>query len=495
MSTLEIALERTANGRLTEECRAKVAERLREFLRKRSGFGRVRALCAIGARGVSLRVIKLPPTSRENFEQLLALQIEKELPLPPAELAWGYYPARNGQQQLSSTGGQELVVVAVKKEVVADYAGLLTGAGLNPAFTLSALAASSMCPQSDGPWAILDVGRNNSELIVFENSVPTTVRSLPWGGENITLTIAAHLGMGRDEAERLKLRLAADSESQPVEARRMREAMEAALKPLVALLRGNWSGSRLYLTGRTTSLKDMAPALTTIMGGGVVCEPAGLPGQQGQSAAISALQRSWGKNGRCPALVLEATGAKTTAARRAPSVRRWVLLALLLALGCFSLRYVEAIVRKPGLAQRLNQVSVSKEQLPGIDRELGFLQYLETNQPPYLNAIAVISDAAARGTRIDSLSLTRRGDISVRGTMGTAQQATEFRSKLIASGWFSNVVLEEQTPVANQQGKIQVRISARWAPSKLVKVPPPIQAPPAPTSNSKAAPVSRGARK
>jgi hypothetical protein len=90
---------------------------------------------------------------------------------------------------------------------------------------------------------------------------------------------------------------------------------------------------------------------------------------------------------------------------------------------------------------------------------LGFLQYLDTNQPPYLNAIAILAGAAAPGTRLESISMNRRGELSLRAKMQNPQQATDFRSKLIESGFFSTVVLEEQTPSPDRQ--IVIRMSAQ----------------------------------
>ena len=87
---LELALERMPSGGLTKACREKLIPRLQGFLRKEVWQPRFRAYCAIGARGVSLRRLTLPPTPKENLKRLLALQIESEFPLPPDALAWGY---------------------------------------------------------------------------------------------------------------------------------------------------------------------------------------------------------------------------------------------------------------------------------------------------------------------------------------------------------------------------------------------------------------------
>ena len=97
-----------------------------------------------------------------NFQQLLRLQIESEFPLAPDELAWGYlHSTPTGRD--ATDGHQTLIVAAVKKEVVvAEYSELLAACGVNPIFTLAALArerplsepAPGLCGHGDWPGSI-----------------------------------------------------------------------------------------------------------------------------------------------------------------------------------------------------------------------------------------------------------------------------------------------------------------------------------------------------
>ena len=110
---LEIPLERLENGRLTDASRERVRAALRDLLKKPRFWPRQQVLCAIGARGVSLRRVNLPAASREEFERVLLLQVESEFPLPPDDLAWGYLPA-NGRRGIGGPEGptREFVVAA-----------------------------------------------------------------------------------------------------------------------------------------------------------------------------------------------------------------------------------------------------------------------------------------------------------------------------------------------------------------------------------------------
>src|SRR5579872_6854412 len=75
---LELTLERLASGRLTGACKERLTIGLRDFLQKKNWQSRWSAYCAVGARGVSLRRMMLPATTKEGVAQLLSLQIERE---------------------------------------------------------------------------------------------------------------------------------------------------------------------------------------------------------------------------------------------------------------------------------------------------------------------------------------------------------------------------------------------------------------------------------
>ncbi|MEO6183811.1 MAG: hypothetical protein ABIP71_12065, partial [Verrucomicrobiota bacterium] len=92
------------------------------------------------------------------------------------------------------------------------------------------------------------------------------------------------------------------------------------------------------------------------------------------------------------------------------------------------------------------------------------MQDLKKSQSPYLDTIYLVANSTPPGARFDTFSMNRRGEVSMKGNMGNAQQVTEFRSKLIGSGFFSTVIVDEQTPSQDRQ-KVAVRITAQWKPA------------------------------
>src|SRR5579859_2740908 len=113
---LELPVQRSADGSLTEACKSNLLASLQAFIHHNSWQPRPRAFCAIGSRGVSLRRLSLPAASKEELHRLLPLQIESQFPLPPDQLAWGCQTLNGSRTLPGANGKQEVLVVAVKKE-------------------------------------------------------------------------------------------------------------------------------------------------------------------------------------------------------------------------------------------------------------------------------------------------------------------------------------------------------------------------------------------
>jgi hypothetical protein len=422
---LELSIDRLENGRLNPICADRLVQSLRVFLKKYSWRPGVRAFCAIGARGVSLRRLTLPASSREETERLLPLQIEREFPLLPEELAWGYCPL--SPERVSGNGApavQELLVVAVKREVVEDYAEVLSGCGLEPVFTLGAWVRSSLCIHPPKSYALLEIGRNHSELISFENAVPTALRILPWGSEEITRALES----------------------------------KQDLAGLARTIQPQWVGQKVYVGGEKA---ENAKRLAQAIGSTVECQAIEVTPGEGRSAAIVGLKKSCETNGNSLPLILKAKKGGEAQAGTRPSQWKWAIAAGFLVIVSIGLRYAEPFFQQPRLAKRIAVMKAYRDSLPNIDKELSFLQYLKTNQPPYLEPIYTIANGAPAGARIETLTMNRRGDLSLRASMRDSQQVVDLRSKLIGSGLFSSVVVEEQTPSPDRK-KIVVRMTAQW---------------------------------
>lgn len=462
---LEMPLERQSNGRLTAACKDTLKHKLPGFFKHEAWQPRPRVLCAIGARGVTLRRFTLPVVAKEELPRLLRLQIEQELPLSPEELAWGYrLLGEPTQPRNGSPAQQEVLVVAVRKEVVEEYAEVLAACAVMPQFTLAALARSYLCPHPPATFAVLHIDGYQSELVAFENALPVSVRLVAWGGQDIAQALAEKLGLSPEEAEQLKARLEqaapAVHDSQP----QVHAALEHALGGLARSLDGQLPHGKLYLSGKSVRNKDLAVRLERQLPQVTACEVIEQSPSTGRTAAVQGLKAATENPSLTPPVFLQTRPTQGAAPVAQSAPWKWIKLAAGLLLAIVALPYAEPFLLKPHLAKQLAALKADRSRLPMIDRELEFLQYLKQNEPPYLDTLYLLAKSAPQGAKIESLSMTKRGELSLRGSMKDVSQVTEFRKKLIDSGLFASVSLEEQTPSPDRQ-KLMVRMTGQWKPA------------------------------
>ena len=375
------------------------AKSLRDFIKSAGLEAGAEAWCFIPARGVSLRRLQLPATTPANREQFLRLQIEREFPLPPDELAWGW-------RQVGQEGdGTEVLVAAIKEDLIRPFASLLQSADLDPHFVPAVLADGLAAAGRDSS-AIASLDGNTLELARFDGGLPARICTLPRNGDS-NAELANRISRAVVPAERISM--VGDDE--------LAQAIESGF------------------TGKVEQTND--------------------PGIQAWDKLVAA-----GKINDLPVLRLNEPTAESKP-RTLDLPIKWIALAALLMIGLIGTRYIGPFIGEARLKRELAAIKAKQSGFPAINQEVSFLQHIQQNQPPYLAALAVFSDATPRGTKVESINLDRSGEFSFRGQMQSSQQASDLRKKLIESGLFSNVVLEEQSTVPNKR-QVNVRFTARW---------------------------------
>lgn len=423
---VELPLERQTDGQLTAACKENIIAAFKKFLNAKNWQPRVKAFCAIGSRGVSLRRLSLPGGTKEEFQQRLLLQIEAEFPLPPNDLAWGCQPLGETKPANGLMARQDLLVAAVKKEVVADYQQMLRACGAEPVFALAALARRNLCAQPADSFAMLDIGNSQSELTLFEKGVPASSRVIFWGCEKIS------------------------------------DPTSGKLAALTQSINDSFTGRKLFVSGPKIS-EEFTSHLAAALGNGCQCERLEVAYRGGGSAAISGLQKFTEQGGEPPLLLRLEQTSGAAASFADLDWKKWGTRVGSLAAAALLLPYAEALLLKPHLAKKVAAFKTEAARLTVIDRELDFLRDLKQSQPPYIEMLSVFSKSVPPGTRFDSLSLNSHGEVSLRCAFHDGQQVADFRDKLIGSGFFTNVVVEEQVPTPDHQ-KVNVRISAQEKP-------------------------------
>lgn len=401
----DLPLEREPSGRVTSASMNRMAEALRGFAQSHSRVGRT-AYCSIPARGVSLRRLSIPANANGEAARLLPLQLEAQLPIAPTELAWGFESL--GTSHSGSNGFlSEFLVAAVRKQFLEDYENVVRSAGLVPRFHIAALTRTALCQSPLLSGAMVEVESARAEVTIFDGRGAAAVRTLDPRDSSVP-DLGAKIAFSSSHASGQKL------------------------------------ASELAARWQRGSTSEIVPCPD---GAGVTPANAGL--------------RKLVESGRAT-LALDAQDAPVKAVRSGAS-SKWAIAAGLLLLLALAFRYAEASLYQGRISRQLRDVSEYRQKLPNLDRELSFLQFIKTNQPPYLDALAAVAAAAPSGTHVDTVSLIRRGELSLRGSVQDPQGPANFRAKLIESGFFTRVVIEDQTPVDNNQ-KMNFRLSAQVKP-------------------------------
>lgn len=490
----ELPIRRSENLRLTEDSRQQLVERLTQWAREHHWPAGRSIWCPVSGRGVSLRKLTFPGTARQNLDSVLALQIESQFPVSPSELAWGYVLVSSPSTASEAEKNEQTALVgAVKPDLLEDSRSICEAAGMPPRFVLAGLARSALCADRSGAFSILSLEPSGCELISLSNGTPEGIRTLRWGSAVVVERLAAQLGLTTEEALTVYRSPLIDRPKQEV----LRQILQTLVTQLAQQIQASWVGERLYLCGSLPGTQEFDEQLAKALRPGLRTERLPVNIGPGFTAANQGA-RDWQlRFPRSEPLCLQKREDQPAPAPRESASFRWGLLAAVLLICLLSLRYVEPLLGKPRLARKIEEVEAQKALLPKLDQELTFLQYLQRNQPPMLEAITTIAESTAPGLRLDSLTLNRRGEVSLRGMLPTGEEATGLRLKMVESGFFSSVVLEEQSPTPDRD-RVIIRISAQWkspeervaaAVSRSSKVPPRASAPPAaapPSTNTTA---------
>jgi type IV pilus assembly protein PilM len=156
---------------------------------------------------VVVRQIDLPWMEEVELRTSLPFQVQEFIPIPVEEAELDFHVLDVIEQ--GDAKMLRLLLVAAHKDMVAGHMSAVTLAGLKPVgvdLNPFALLRSmgSVSTLDTGPEVLIDIGAGVTDIVVHERGVPTFVRILVLGGDDITDAIASGMSMDRDTAEELK---------------------------------------------------------------------------------------------------------------------------------------------------------------------------------------------------------------------------------------------------------------------------------------------------
>jgi type IV pilus assembly protein PilM len=182
---------------------AAILKALQELLSEKSFGSKQINVCAPGFHVFS-KFVKLPPVDTSKVTQIIRYEAQQNVPFPLDEVVWDYQILGT-----SATNELEVLLVAVKSEIVEGLFRAAEGAGLH--LKLVDVSPAALCNafrynygDLEGCTMLLDIGAKTSNLLFFEKGKVYS-RSINIGANAITQDFANETKMRFPEAEATKI--------------------------------------------------------------------------------------------------------------------------------------------------------------------------------------------------------------------------------------------------------------------------------------------------
>ncbi|MEO6036157.1 MAG: type IV pilus assembly protein PilM [Verrucomicrobiota bacterium] len=182
---------------------AAILRALQELLSGKNFGSKQMNVCAPGFHVFS-KFVKLPPVDTAKVAQIIEYEARQNVPFPLEEVVWDYQILGT-----TATGELEVLLVAIKTEVVEGLFRSAEGAGLH--LKLVDVSPAALCNafrynygDLEGCTMLLDIGAKTSNLLFFEKGKVYS-RSINIGANSITQDFANESKLAFAEAEQSKI--------------------------------------------------------------------------------------------------------------------------------------------------------------------------------------------------------------------------------------------------------------------------------------------------
>jgi type IV pilus assembly protein PilM len=249
-----------------------VAEAIKE-LWSATRFSSKNVVLGVANQRVVVRTVELPWLPIAELRKSLGLQVADLLPMPVEQAVLDFHPL----EEVTGDRGRQVrgLLVAAARDTVLANVRCAERAGLTPTSvdltSFAVLRSLGGNAYGDGATEVLvDVGSKVTNIVVHSGGVPSFVRILLMGGQDITDALAERVGSSLADAEGLKQAVGMDGQAGPQFANAAR-AVDATAQSLVDEIRGSLDyyasttpgqpAERVVLSGGGSLLRGLAERL------------------------------------------------------------------------------------------------------------------------------------------------------------------------------------------------------------------------------------------
>lgn len=201
VQSIDVLADPSNDGMRNAEVRGAVAQLAKSL---KAGKSKVRA--SVSGHSVITKFVKLPPIDSDELTDLVTMEAQQQIPFPLDEGAWDWAEIEGGGIE------KEVLLVAIRQEVLDDISESVTGAGLS----LSDVAASPTSvynafrynyPDVTESVLLVDIGAKSTELIYIDGQkfFMQGINTAGTTGASLTSAIAKEFSVSFPEAEAHKV--------------------------------------------------------------------------------------------------------------------------------------------------------------------------------------------------------------------------------------------------------------------------------------------------
>ena len=168
------------------------------------------SVSAVSGESIIVRYIQLPDMPENELQGAIRWEAEDYIPFPLEEVNLDHMIL--GRTEVGGAPKVDVLLVAAKKDLVAEHVELLKSAELSPAvvdvdsFAFLNCFEANYLPNASEVIALLDIGAEITSINIYTGGVSRFSRDIPIAGDAITAAIQQRLNCSFQRAEELKIR-------------------------------------------------------------------------------------------------------------------------------------------------------------------------------------------------------------------------------------------------------------------------------------------------
>lgn len=392
---------------------------------EKNGWTHKEAVAGVPQYLASTQTSTFPPASDRSLDEMVGFETANLAGLSEEAFIFDYH------QMALASGGNQVVIGICRESVIKDQARMLADAGVRVAdFAISGIALAAACfhlypstCNSETPQLILDVGAENSTLVVAAGGAVLHTAALMFGTDRYFQLAETQMGIGREEVTRL----AGDKGITGID---RNCPFVSAATPLLAEMQtalDNWraqeSGmvgkqqfSQVSLCGGGARVRGLGQHLGKHFG--CPSQIVGVPDPEQEGAVNPLLMTAYG-------LALQGVEGSLLPVSLAPPAVRWharrrrrfpalataATLLVVLVILAEARMYFQLGQQEQRLTERLNEIKKCDLVLPGLEQTISAIDFHQRLLVPFVEkgnharrfAMAIKELDQARDKMIESL--------------------------------------------------------------------------------------------